>query len=87
MTPVFMSDHLTDTGYAKCVGESNKHLKLTLTQDNRQKIGGIGFNLGSKIDLVSERKLFKAAYSIDENVWQGKASIQLKLKDIKSNQS
>jgi single-stranded-DNA-specific exonuclease len=35
------------------------------------------------MDLVSNKKPFKAVYSIDENEWNGKVSLQLKLRDIK----
>ena len=83
MTPVFMTENLKDTGYGKCVGEDDKHLRVTLTQKNTDKIVGIGFGLGDKIELISNKKQFKAVYSIDENQWQGKTSLQLKLKDIK----
>ncbi len=83
MTPVFMTENLKDTGYGKCVGEDDKHLRVTLVQNNKDKITGIGFGLGDKLDLVSNKKLFKAVFSIDENHWNGKVSLQLKLKDIK----
>ena len=82
MTPVFMSENLRDTGFAKCVGEDGKHLKINAFQGN-QKISGIGFNLGHKLDLVENRNPFNAVYSIDENHWQGNVSLQLKLRDIK----
>lgn len=84
MTPVFMTDNLKDTGYGKCVGEDDKHLKLKVTQDGSTKVDAIGFNLGNKRNLISNKKQFKAVYSLDENVWQGRTSLQLKLKDIKS---
>ncbi len=83
MTPVFMTSNLKDTGYGKCVGEDDKHLRVTVTQ-NKTKLVGIGFGIGNKIDLISNRKPFKAAYSIDENHWNGEVSIQLKLRDIKA---
>ncbi len=83
MTPVFMTENLKDTGYGKRVGEDDKHLRVTLTQNNVDKIGGIGFGLGDKLQTISNRKPFKALYSIDENHWNGKTSLQLKLKDIK----
>lgn len=83
MTPVFMTQNLKDTGYAKPVGEDDKHLKLTVTQDGSAKLGAIGFNLGPKINNVLNRKPFKSVYTIDENHWNGKISLQLKLKDIK----
>lgn len=82
MTPVFMTDNLYDNGYGKCVGEDDKHLRLTITQSG-QTIAGIGFNLGQKLKLVQNRNLFSAVYSIDENHWQGNVSLQLKLRDIK----
>lgn len=83
MSPVFMSVHLKDTGYGKCVGEDNKHLRITVTQNGAPKIVCIGFGLGDKLNLIENKKEFKAVYSIDENHWQGMTSLQLKLKDIK----
>jgi len=83
MSPVFMTQQLKDTGYGKCVGEDDKHLKLTAYQGRAGKISGIGFGLGKHIDLIQNKKPFKAVYSIDENQWNGNVSLQLKLKDIK----
>ena len=82
MTPIFMTEDLQDTGYGKCVGEDDKHLRLTVKQ-GQQKIVGIAFNLGKKLELIQNKKSFKAAFSIDENHWQGNVSLQLKLRDIK----
>ena len=82
MSPVFMSTDLKDTGYGKCVGEDDKHLRVTVTQ-NGNKLVGIGFGLGDKINLILNSKPFKATYSIDENHWNGSVSLQLKLRDIK----
>jgi len=83
MTPVFMTENLKDTGYGKCVGEDDKHLRITVTQPRADKIACIGFGLGDKKELISNQKLFKSVYSIDENHWNGKVSLQLKLRDIK----
>ena len=49
--------------------------------DNRG-IGAIGFNLGNKCELTTDRKTFDIVYSIDENEWNGNVSLQLKLKDL-----
>jgi single-stranded-DNA-specific exonuclease len=84
MTPIFMTDHLKDTGYGKCVGEDDKHLRITVTQSGKEKLVCIGFGLGDRLSLIKDKKPFKAVYSVDENHWQGKTSIQLKLRDIKS---
>ena len=79
-----MTENLKDTGYGKCVGEDDKHLRITVTQTGKEKLVCIGFGLGGKLDLISNRKQFKAVYSVDENHWQGNVSLQLKLRDIKS---
>ncbi|MCK8480348.1 single-stranded-DNA-specific exonuclease RecJ [Psychroserpens algicola] len=83
MTPIFMSQNLQDTGYSKCVGEDDKHLRLSVKQGD-SKISGIGFNLGDKLEMIKSSKPFDAVYSIDENHWQGQVSLQLRLRDIKA---
>ena len=83
MTPIFMTENLRDTGYGKCVGEDDKHLRITVTQSGKEKLVCIGFGLGDKLDLIKDRIPFKAVYSVDENHWQGRTSLQLKLRDIK----
>lgn len=83
MTPIFMTEGLTDSGYGKCVGEDDKHLKINVYQQGSEKFSGIGFGLGSKIDLIKDRQRFDAVYSIDENHWNGQVSLQLKLRDIR----
>ncbi len=83
MTPIFMSEDLKDTGYGKCVGEDDKHIRCTVTQSGREKFVCIGFNLGDKLNLIKDRNRFKAVYSVDENHWQGNVSLQLKLRDLK----
>ena len=83
MTPVFMTEDMQDTGYGKQVGEDKTHLRLTATQNGKGKLVGIGFGLGDQIELIKNKYIFKAAYTIDENEWNGNVSLQLKLKDIK----
>lgn len=83
MAPVFMTSNLKDTGYAKCVGAENTHLKCRLQQiPFKISFGAIGFNLGKKCELVEEGKKVKAVYCIEENQWNGNVSLQLNLKDI-----
>ncbi len=83
MSPVFMTQNLTDTGYGKCVGADEAHLKCKVVQQGKSGMFDmIGFGLGEKFETISEKKTFKAVYSLDENEWNGNVSIQLKLKDI-----
>lgn len=86
MSPVFMSRNLTDTGFGKCVGADDAHLKCAVNQlPNGPSFDMIGFNLGEKVKIIENGKIFKAVYSLDENEWNGRVSIQLKLKDIREN--
>ena len=83
MSPVFMTQNLTDTGYGKCVGADEAHLKCKVVQQGKSGMFDmIGFGLGEKFETISGKKTFKAVYSLDENEWNGNVSIQLKLKDI-----
>lgn len=86
MSPVFISRGLKDTGYGKCVGEDQTHLKCQVKQnENGPAFDVIGFNLGSKLDIIKNNKTFDAVYSLDENTWNGNTKIQLKLKDIRES--
>jgi single-stranded-DNA-specific exonuclease len=46
-------------------------------------MAAIGFGLGNKMEMTTDKKSFEAVYCIDENEWNGKTSVQLRLKDIK----
>ena len=83
LSPVFMTSEVNDTGYGKCVGEDQTHLRLILTQNRSSKIMAIGFGLAAQLPIVKSKKPFKAVYSIDENEWNGRVALQLKLKDLK----
>jgi len=81
--PLFMSREVNDTGYVKCVGADSKHLKARLKQSTAPvSYDAIGFGLGSKCDLLKDRKKVNIAFCIEENEWNGNVSIQLNLKDI-----
>ncbi|MFV8361781.1 single-stranded-DNA-specific exonuclease RecJ [Flavobacterium sp. ZT3P35] len=86
MTPVFLTKNIKDTGYGKPMGQEDEHLKLFVKQSlslGTEGIAAIGFNLGNKIKLTTHQKSFQALYCIDENEWNGKKSLQLRLRDIK----
>lgn len=79
--PVFLSENLIDTGFCKTVGEENNHLKCIVTQKG-YKFSSIGFGIGEKIGLIKNKTPFNAVYNIEENYWNGKTSMQLKLIDL-----
>ncbi len=83
MHPVFLTKDLCDTGFGKKIGKSDEHLKLYVKQKDSGGVGAIGFGLGNKFSLTANRKKFDALYSIEENEFNGKKSVQLNLKDIR----
>ena len=84
MTPVFVSKNVVDTGYGKPMGKEEEHLKLFVRQNNSEGIPAIGFGLGKKYEIVKNKQLFEAAYCIDENEWNDKIELQMRLKDIRN---
>lgn len=85
MNPVFVSHGLNDNGYSKKVGKDNTHLKLSL-RDLKSGIvmSGIGFGLGDKADLVRSGKPLSVVYTLEENHWRNKVSLQMRIKDVKA---
>ncbi|WP_116789840.1 single-stranded-DNA-specific exonuclease RecJ [Flavobacterium psychrotrophum] len=83
MTPVFMTRNVRDTGYGKAIGSDNEHLKLYVKQGDSESYGAIGFGLGKKQDLTCNGGTFDAAYSIEENEWNGEVKLQLRLRDVR----
>jgi single-stranded-DNA-specific exonuclease len=83
MAPVFSTSAVHDSGYGICVGQDDKHLKISVYKNNTIPLNSIGFGLGSKLALVQNKTPFDIAYAIEENEWNGQVSLQLKLKDIK----
>ena len=82
MSPVFVAQDVYDTGYPKTIGTNNEHLKLFLKQNNSAGFAAIGFNLGNKLPLVTNRKKVNVAFSLSENLWRDTVSLQLVIKDI-----
>ena len=81
-TPNFVSKNVTDCGWGKKVGEDKAHLRLVLNTST-EKITSIGFRMADDFEKITNNKAFNICYSIDENTWNGKTSLQLRLKGIK----
>ncbi len=84
LAPVFLTKNLRDTGYAKPIGADQTHLKLQVVQGNSERFGAIGFGLSDKLSLVNQRQSFEAVYCLEENDWNNRVSIQLRIKDIQA---
>lgn len=81
--PVFMTSGLRDNGYGKPIGQENKHLRLNIISGADNKTyQAIGFNLGHKWDKIKNGKSFSICYTIEENHWNGRTTLQLNIKDL-----
>ena len=80
LRPVFITRNVTDTGWSKIVKED--HLKFSVKQNN-VTISGIGFNMADKYPLLQEKKPVDIVYKIDENEWQDKKSLQIRVIDVR----
>jgi single-stranded-DNA-specific exonuclease len=82
LRPVFISKGVQDDkGYSKIVKDA--HLKFSI-QQNGARMEGIGFNLADKIGIVKDG-LFDVVYTIDQNDFNGKSRLQIKVLDLKSS--
>ena len=84
LKPVFVTRRVIDYGTSKVVGKNKEHLKLELIDDQSPNtITGIAFSMGHHFDKVKERKPFDICYTIEENYFQGRTSLQLMVVDLK----
>ena len=78
--PVFYSRGVVSANGVKIVG--NNHLKFRALQKNFA-IDAIGFNLGHKIALCTNGKPFSVVYTLEENLFNGMTTPQLRIKDVR----
>lgn len=83
LTPVFASKGVIDKG-SKQIGKGKEHLKLLISeQGSLTQYEAVAFFMGDKLAEVQRKQPFNIVYTIEENIWQNKRSIQLMIKDIR----
>jgi single-stranded-DNA-specific exonuclease len=83
MKPVFVTRNCVDAGWTKAVGDGS-HLKLDVKQRSSSiKMGGIAFGMGELATRIKSKDPFDLVYTIEENEWQGRVSLQLMVKDLR----
>jgi single-stranded-DNA-specific exonuclease len=84
MAPVFVSRRVK-TMSCQPVGNNGTHLKLSFARQNAEPVGAIAFGQSDMIDIFRESGgVVDIAYSVELNVFRGKSSVQLNIKDIKA---
>jgi len=82
-SPIFLTENISLKGKPFELGKDKEHIKLNLTQDKKTVFSSIGFWFTSKFSLLENKSNFSAAYTIEENNWKDRTTIQLNLKDLK----
>lgn len=81
LNPVFESENV-EIVQCRIVGEN--HIQLVLAQDGIQ-FKAIAFKMGAYFPSIEKAKTMAIAYTLNENIWNGKSSIQLEIKDFRLN--
>ncbi|MFH5831469.1 single-stranded-DNA-specific exonuclease RecJ [Halalkalibaculum sp. DA384] len=82
MRPVFVSKGVQVEGVPTIVGSG--HLKMKVSQNGSGKFDVIGFNMHEYLPMLrnTEPGALHIAYSLEENHWNGRRTLQIKLKDL-----
>ncbi len=81
LRPIFLTSGLQIVGYPQLMNE--RHIRMKVRQ-NDTVYDAVGFNLAHHYNKIGiGDHLLDMVYQIDENTWQGRTTIQLKIKDLK----
>ena len=81
--PLFLTENLKLKGKPYELGKEKEHIKMNLKQGISDQFSSIGFWLANKFQSIENKSNFSAVYSIEENNWKDRTTIQLNLKDFK----
>jgi single-stranded-DNA-specific exonuclease len=88
--PVFHARDLAVAGTPRTVGSDGSHLKFEVRQ--RDSTDGpvydvIGFGMGEKLSVLersrNDGRPLELLFSLEENTWKGRTSLQLKARDLR----
>lgn len=83
MNPVFITKNISCKGFPRVM--KDKHLKLDVydSDEPSRSIEAVAFNMAEHYETLCQKMPFTICYTIEENNWNGKTSIQLNVKDIR----
>ena len=80
LRPTFVSEGVEAVGIPTVVG--NGHLKMKVKQNGSGVFDTIGFNMHEFLPGVRDGEKFDIAYVLEENFWNGRRTLQMRIKDI-----
>ncbi|NBW93889.1 MAG: single-stranded-DNA-specific exonuclease RecJ, partial [Bacteroidetes bacterium] len=90
--PVFVARNLDVVGPVSSVGRKRDHVKFSVRErgSNHPARDAIGFGMGKYRAGLSEAQAHGTpvalAFSIEENTWNGRTSLQLNVQDVRLNE-
>jgi single-stranded-DNA-specific exonuclease len=82
MAPVFISKNVYLGGNASLVGAN--HIKMAVKQGDSPLFDSIAFNMGEHLAKILKGIPFDICYTIEENIWKERRSLQLNIKGIQT---
>ncbi len=82
--PIFSVKNVTVDGLPRLIGKNYDTLKF-MVKDDKSIFEAIGFNMAEYYEKIIQNIPIDIAFSIGENEWKGRKTIQLELKDIKES--
>lgn len=83
MRPVFLARGVVDGGQVRIVGEHHLKMRLFHPDAARKWFDAIAFKQAHWLDEVKRGSPFSVLFTLEENTWQERTTIQMNIKDIK----
>ncbi len=80
--PVFMAKAIELAADPQLMGKTKDHIRLNF-QREFDRITAVGFNMAVKLPSIKEADTLDVCFQINENIFNGRRSLQLMLKDLK----
>ncbi|MEO0405429.1 MAG: DHHA1 domain-containing protein, partial [Bacteroidota bacterium] len=83
--PLFLSEKVIVERDPLLMGVEKNHARLTLRQDihSPHHFSAVFFHHGQRVKNLRKGDLLDIVYTVEENVWKGKTTVQLKIRDLK----
>ena len=82
--PVFVTRGVYNVAATRLVGQESEHLRLEVSDGSiNDKLIGIAFNMKDFYAPLYQGKKVDICYTIEENIFRGRSSLQLMVRDIK----
>lgn len=83
LAPQFLAKEVRSAGSERTMGKDNEHLKFNVFHPKIRKVfSAIAFGKGELKNRIKSEP-FDMVYHIEENLWQGKSHLQLRVIDIR----